>query len=78
MGLDDQVEREAQAIDTVARRIIRNASEATTDAEWDDYPALTEGQWQVVRERIAVIVDALDPGEDAFVAAYEYLTGETP
>jgi hypothetical protein len=78
MGLDDQVEREAQAIDTVARRILRNAAASDAEPEWGDYPALLEGQWSRVQGRIAGIIDALDPGEESFVAAYEYLTGETP
>lgn len=78
MGLDDQAEREAQAIDTVSRRILRNAVASDDEPEWGDYPALLEEQWSKVQGRIANIVDALDPGEDAFAAAYEYLTGETP
>jgi hypothetical protein len=78
MGLDDQAERETEAIDTVARRILRNAAASDSEPEWGDYPDLTEGQWSLVQARIASIIDVLDPGEDAFAAAYEYLTGETP
>lgn len=71
-------DRETEAIDTVARRILRNAAAGDAEPEWGDYPALLEGQWSLVQNRIAGIIDALDPGEESFVAAYEYLTGETP
>lgn len=71
-------DRETEAIDTVARRILRNAAASDAEPEWGDYPALLEGQWHRVQSRIAGIIDALDPGEESFVAAYEYLTGETP
>jgi hypothetical protein len=65
----------------VARKVIAHVGDPETvpyPQDWEDYPDLTEDQWQAVLARIKQIITALTPSEDEFVAAYEHLTGTTP
>lgn len=75
-------DREEVAIDCVARKFIADLWAAANDEapapQSEDYPALTEEQWEQVIARCGVLLTERAPSEDDFVAAYEYLTGVTP
>jgi hypothetical protein len=75
-------DKEAAAVDTVARHILNQCWAAAllpgTPPVTKDYPHLSTEQGEKVRSRCSQIVDALVPSEEEFLAAYEYLTGELP
>lgn len=83
----DAGEQDRDAIDVIARRLIRlawlqsrlaaagSAQDLTTRQE---YPHLDDDQWDKVMIRADRICGQIDPSEDRFLAAYEHLTGGLP
>lgn len=65
------------AIDTVARHLVKKALEQAIEWEnvsWEDYPDLTEPDYEAAVARAEAIVDSIAPPEDAYEATYEHLS----
>lgn len=72
----DVVDERLAAV-TLARRIIAVRMTGAAAAR-EDYPGLSDDEWRGVEHVVTQHHEQINPSEDDFVAAYEYLTGETP
>lgn len=64
------------AIDTVARHVVRSAVfDGITGGkiDWSDYPELGEHDWQAVSFRALQLADGIDMDRVTYSEAYEFL-----
>jgi hypothetical protein len=67
-------DRLAVAVDIVAKRVIHTLLHtAEAEDQWENYPQVGLHDWQEVEARIARLADEINPDDETFKAAYEFL-----
>lgn len=70
------IEARKAACDVVARHMLARALEQAATFEnvgWEDYPEITEADFEAAFERAEKIVESLQASEEAYDAAYAHL-----
>jgi hypothetical protein len=62
-----------QAIDTVARRLVRRRADMDGTISWGDFFGIGEPDWERIEARALELIKELDRGQGPFEAAYELL-----
>lgn len=72
-------DKRAEAVKIIALRVTRMVSESGgAEPEDVDYPHINSHLWHDIWAEVDRITESMNPTEEQFVAAHEYLTGETP